>query len=263
MARLESSYSVRLLNRTTRALSLTEEGRRLYEHGQAIRAAIEAADTNVVGDSSAPRGTLRITAPDAIGRRLLLPTIQTFLQKWPDIRIEARFSDGIDNIVEDGFDLAMRVGVTSQDHNLIARTVLTDEPVLCAAPSYFEGRDHPGSVEQLSLHDLLQFSSGGERQGWNLQDENGVWSKAQGRVRLRLDNADALRDAALSGLGIAMLPKLLVNEDIVSGRLERVLPKANAGSVPIILLYPHKRYLQPRVRQFIDMLVEQLPKSAT
>lgn len=263
VARLEGRYGVRLLNRTTRALSLTQEGRRLYEHGQAIRAAVEAADANVVGDPGVPRGTLRITAPDALGRKLLLPTIQKFLQKWPDVRIEARFSDSIDSIVEGGFDLVMRVGVTAQDHSLIARTILTDEPILCAAPSYFEGRDRPSSVEHFGLHDLLQFSSGGERQGWNLQDENGVWSKAHGRVRLRLDNAAALREAALSGLGIAMLPRLLVSEDLASGRLVRILPKVNAGSVPIFLLYPHKRYLQPRVRQFIDMLVKQLPKPAT
>lgn len=258
VARLERGYGTRLLNRTTRALSLTEEGRNLYEHGQAIRTAINAADASFVDDLGVPRGTLRITAPDALGRRLLLPTVKQYLKKWSDIKIEITFSDSVDNIVEGGFDLAVRVGVTTPDLGLIARTIQTTEPLLCAAPSYFRGLDRPVSAEQLGLHDLLQFSSRGERQVWKLRDADGIWSNVQGLVRLRLDSAEALRDAALAGLGIAMLPQLLISDDLKAGRLERVMPQVSAGSVPIVLLYPHKRYLQPRVRQFIDMLIEPL-----
>lgn len=254
VARLEDSYGVRLLNRTTRALDLTEEGRNLYEHGQTIRAAIEAADVSVAGDPGVPRGTLRITAPDALGRRLLLPIVSRYLEQWPEVRVEISFSDRINNIVKEGFDLAVRIGVSSPDHGLIARTILVDEPLLCAVPSYFEGRTRPASVEQLGLHDLLQFSSSGERQGWRLQETDGTWVSAQGRTRLRLDSAEALRDAALAGMGIALLPQLLVGADISAGRLEHVLPQVNCGEVPIIVLYPHKRLLEPRVRRFIDML---------
>ncbi|KZL16158.1 HTH-type transcriptional regulator DmlR [Pseudovibrio axinellae] len=256
VARLESGYGVRLLNRTTRSLSLTEEGRNLYEHGQVIRSAVQAADASVADDLGAPRGTLRITAPDALGRKLLLPSVQKFLKKWPDIKIEISFSDRINNVIEDGFDLAIRVGLSSPAQGLISRTLLTDTSLFCAAPSYFQERTHPTSVEQLGFHDLLQFSSGGERQNWHLMDSDGLWSNAQGRVRLRLDSAEALREAALYGLGIALLPQRLVREDLAAGRLEHVLPQVKPGDVPIVILYPHKRFLEPRVRHFIDMLVE-------
>lgn len=263
VARLEGTYGVRLLNRSTRALRLTEEGRTLYERGQTIRAAIDAADTSVTGDLGLPKGTLRITAPDAVGRRLLLPTVQRFLAKWPEVRIEISFSDRVSKIVEDGFDLAMRVGVNSPDHGLIARTVFTDDTLLCAAPNYFQGRDRPLSIEQLNLHELLQFSSDGDRQGWRLQEPNGIWATVHGRVRLRLDSAEGLRDAALLSMGIALLPKHLVQNDIDAGRLEHVLPQIDCGSIPIVILYPHKRFLEPRVRHFIDMLDLDLKRSSS
>lgn len=262
VARLEDRYSARLLNRTTRALALTEEGRGLYQHGQAIRAAIEAAETSIAGDPGVPRGTLRITAPDALGRRLLLPTVQRFLEQWPEMQVEMSFSDRINNIVEEGFDLAVRIGMSSPDHGLIVRTILTDEALLCAAPSCFLRRPRPETVEQLGPHDLLQFSSRGERQVWRLQETDGTWIRAQGRARLRLDSGEALRDAALAGLGIALLPRLLVGADLSTGRLEHVLPHVNCGNVPIHVLYPHKRHLEPRVRRFIDMLSEHLSTSS-
>lgn len=262
ITRLEDSYGVRLLNRTTRTLNLTEEGRKLYEHGKTIRSAIEAADASIKGDLGTPSGLLRITAPDALGRKLFLPVVQQYLTKWPDVRIEMSFSDSINRVVEDGFDLAIRVGVNTPDNGLVARTVLADEPLLCAAPAYFIKRERPASVEQLDSHDLIQFSSRGDRQGWSLTDENDRQVTARGRVRLRMDSAEALRDAALSGFGIAMLPKLLVEDDIAAGRLEHVLPKANCGHIPILLIYPHKRLLEPRVRHFIDLLVEQLDRGA-
>ncbi len=258
IARLEDGYGARLLNRSTRALDLTEEGKRLYEHGQAIREAIEAADNSIASDSGVPRGVLRITAPDALGRRLLLPTVRRYLDRWPETHIELSLSDRVDNIIEKGFDLAIRIGVSAPDQGFITRTLLRDEAVLCAAPTYFDGRDRPLSVEQLTRHDLLQFASRSERQGWHLQEDDGTWVRAQGRVRLRLDSAEALRAMALEGLGIALLPRLLVGADIVKGHLEKILPRLDHGQVPILALYPHKRLLEPRVRRFIDMLSEDL-----
>lgn len=258
IARLEEGYGARLLNRTTRALDLTQEGRSLYEHGLVIRQAIEAADDSVASDRGVPRGKLRVTAPDAVGRRLLLPTVRRYLETWSETQIELALSDRVDNIIEKGFDLAIRIGVRPPDQSFITRTLIRDEALLCAAPSYFEARDRPRNIEQLSRHDLLQFASRNQRQGWQLQEEDGTRVRAQGHVRLRLDSAEALRETALKGLGIALLPRLLVGTDIADGRLEHVLPSASVGAVPIIALYPHKRLLEPRVRRFIDMLSEDL-----
>ena len=258
IARLEDGYGARLLNRSTRALDMTEEGKRLYKHGLAIRDAIAATDDSIASHSGIPRGLLRITAPDAIGRRLLLPTVRRYLETWPETQIEMSLSDRVDNIIEKGFDLAIRIGVSAPDQGFIARTLLRDEAVLCASPAYFEERGRPLNVEQLTRHNLLQFASRSERQGWHLQDEDGSWVRALGQVRLRLDSAEAVRAMALDGFGIALLPQLLVGSDITEGRLEKILPRLDHGQVPILALSPHRRLLEPRVRRFIDMLPEDL-----
>lgn len=258
VARLEEVYGVRLLNRTTRALDLTEEGRSLYEHGQAIRAAIEAADESVAGDPATPRGMLRITAPDGLGRRLLLPTVYRYLEAWPQTQIEMSFSDRVDSVVEKGFDLSIRIALQSPEQGFVVRTLMRSEALLCAAPSYFETRDRPLNAEHLIRHDLLQFASRHERQPWLLQEEDGTSFRVQGRVRLRCDSGEALREAALAGRGIALLTRIMVGQDITEGRLEQVLPKVTFGAVPIVALYPHRRLLDARVRRFIDMLSEDL-----
>ena len=258
MTRLEEGYGTRLLNRSTRALDLTDEGRRLYERGLAIRQAIEAADDSISSDGGVPRGVLRITAPDALGRRLLLPTVRRYLETWRETQIELSLSDQIDNIIENGFDLAIRVGLRPPGQGFVTRTLLRDEALLCAAPTYFSGRDRPLNIEQLTRCDLLTFASLSERQGWRLQEEDGTWVRAQGRVRLRLNSAEALRAAALDGLGIALLPRLLIDADLADGRLERVLPGIKHSQVSILAVYPHKRLLDPRVCRFIDTLSEDL-----
>ncbi|WP_170766581.1 LysR family transcriptional regulator [Ruegeria lacuscaerulensis] len=259
VTRLEDRYGVRLLNRTTRAINLTEEGQRLYQQGQAIQAAIANADISMAGTDGIPSGTLRIAAPDALGRRLLMPVVRRFQKEWPDVRFEISFSDTVSRIIKDGFDLAVRVGVTLPDKSLISRTLMTDRPVMCASPDYLEDRGAPKNIDQLSTHDLLQFSSVGQRQVWTLQDGTGFWTNAPGHVRLRLDSAEGLREAARSGMGIALLPGVLVRDDLEVGALVQVLPSVECGEVPIVALYPHKRFLEPRVRHFIDMLAAELP----
>lgn len=263
VARLEDRYGVRLLNRTTRAISLTEEGQRLYHQGRAVQAAIAATDRCMQGANGLPVGTLRIAAPDALGRRLLMPVAHKFRKVWPQVRFEISFSDALSQIIKDGFDLAVRVGVTSPDASLIARTLMTDKPLLCASPSYLQEHGVPTSIDHLSTHDILQFASVGQRQVWSLQDASGFWSKAPGRVTLRLDSAEGLYEAALASMGIALLPFVLAEHDLKAGRLVQVLPDVACGKVPIVALYPHKRFLEPRVRHFIDMLAAELKSRAS
>lgn len=261
--RLEDRYGVRLLNRTTRAVSLTEAGQRLFAQGEAIQAAIADADACLETVDGIPRGTLRIAAPDALGRRIILPLVATFQKTWPDVRFEISLSDTVSRIIEDGFDLAIRVGVTTPDATLISRTLMVEKTVLCASPAYLTVRDVPRNVDQLSTHDLLQFSSIAKRQAWSLQDSGSFPGNVSGRVPLRTDSAEGLRAAALAGMGIALLPMALVKDDLHAGHLVRVLPDVDGGEVPIIALYPHKKFLEPRVRRFIDALVSELsPPSA-
>lgn len=255
IARLEDRYGARLLNRSTRSMSLTDEGRALYARGEAIRAAVDAADLTLSDtDGGTPRGTLRITAPDALGRKLLLPTLHRYLAAYPEVRCDLSLSDRRGRLIEDGHDLALRIGVTAPDDGLMSRTLRHEPALLCAAPSYLDARGRPATVEHLGPHDLLMFAADGSRQEWRLGTPEEGWTIARGQVRLRIDNAEGLREAALAGMGITLLPRSLVDQDLHSGRLEQVLPKVDSGQVPILVLYPHKRLLEPRVRHFIDML---------
>ncbi len=258
VARLEKTYGARLINRTTRSLNLTEKGLRLYEHGVTIREALEAADADLKQEPGIPHGVLRIAAPDALGRRLVLPAVYRYLNRWPETQVEMSLSDRVDHLIDQGFDLAIRIGGTSRDSSFISRKIRVEQTILCATPGYLDARGRPERVEQLSRHDLLQFSSQNKRQSWTLREDKDVSVRASGRVRLRLDSAEALRQAVLAGMGIAQLPQVLVDKELAAGTVEHVLPDAVGPEVPIIALYPHRRFLEPHVRHFIDMLTRSM-----
>jgi DNA-binding transcriptional LysR family regulator len=263
VGRLEDRLGVRLLNRTTRTLSLTDEGRVFHERGLQILSAVDEAEASVAGRSGTPRGVLRLTVPDAFGRLVVLPLLQKYLAAWPELQAEVSFADRVADIVEDGFDLAVRIGAqeASADTGLVSRVVAKYKAALCASPAYIAGRGEPQDIDALAAHDCLFFSSRNQRQSWRFRSDDGAWAKAQGRSRLRLDSGEALRDAAVAGLGIALLPDFLVADDLAAGRLQQVLPGLDAGDVKILALYPTRRLLEPRVRRFIDLMVEELGTS--
>ncbi|CAN7446572.1 LysR family transcriptional regulator [Rhizobium leguminosarum] len=262
--RLEDRLGARLLNRTTRTLSLTDEGRMFYERGLQILASVDEAEASVAGQNSTPRGVLRLTVPNAFGRFAVLPLLEKYLRAWPDIQVEVSFIDRLGDIVEEGFDLAIQIGATTtSDTRLVSRVIATYKAWLCASPSYLAERGEPGEIEDLAAHDCLIFASRNQRQGWRFRGEGGPWVKAQGRSRLRLDSAEAIRDAALAGLGIALLPDFLIADDLVAGRLLQVLPGLETDDAKIVALYPDKRLLEPRVRRFIDLMVEELGGQGT
>jgi DNA-binding transcriptional LysR family regulator len=256
--RLEDRLGVRLLNRTTRALSITDEGRVFYDRRLQILAAVDDAETSVAGHPGTPRGLLRLTVPDAFGRLVILPLLEKYLRAWPDVQIEVSFTDRPADIVEEGFDLAVRVGQAPPDTRLVSRVIAHYKAVLCASPSYIAERGEPLNADELASHDCLFFSSRNRRQSWRIPGEDGTWAKALGQSRLRLDSGEAIRDAAVAGLGIAYLPDFLVAGDLAAGRLKQVLTQLKAGDVKILAIYPTRRLLDPRVRRFIDLMVEQL-----
>ena len=256
--RLEDRLGSRLLNRTTRTLSLTEEGRVFYEGGLQVLASVDQAEASLGGKGGKPRGILRLTVPSAFGRLVVLPVIRKFLSAWPDLQVEVSFTDRLIDIVEEGFDLAVRIGVTTSDTRLVSRVVARYKAALCASPAYLSARGEPKELDDLSSHDCLLFYSRNQRQGWRFRDQDGAWVKAPVRSRLRLVSGEALRDCALAGLGLALLPDFLIGSDLAAGRLRRVLPDLETDDVKILTLYPDKRLLEPRVRYFIDLLVEEL-----
>ena len=257
--RLEDRLGARLLNRTTRTLSLTDEGRMFYERGLRILASVDEAEASVAGQNSTPRGVLRLTVPDAFGRLVMLPLLEKYLRAWPDTQVEVSFTDRRADIDEEGFDLAIRISArTTLDTRLVSRVIASYKARLCASPSYLAEHGEPGDIDDITAHDCLIFASRNQRQGWRFRGKGGPWVKAQGRSRLRLDSAEAIRDAALAGLGIALLPDFLVADDLVAGRLRQVLPSLETDDAKIVALYPDKRLLEPRVRRFIDLMVEEL-----
>ena len=258
VARLEDRLGARLLNRTTRTLSLTDEGRVFYDRGLAILEAINDAEASVAGRSGKPRGLLRLTVPDAYGRLVILPLIAEYLSAWPDLQIEVSFTDRRSDIVEEGFDLAIRIGEAPQDTRLVSRVIARYGWALVASPAYIAERGEPVSIDAIGDHDRLVFSSRGRRQGWRLRGDDGTWITAQGRSRLRLDSGEALREAAVAGLGLAFLPHFVVAADLDKGRLRHLLPGFDGGHAIITAIYPSRRLLEPRVRRFIDLLVQRL-----
>jgi DNA-binding transcriptional LysR family regulator len=258
VGRLEDRLGTRLLNRTTRTLSLTDEGRVFYDRSLRILAAVDEAEASVAGNAGTPRGLLRLTVPDAFGRLVILPLLARYLAAWPELQVEVSFTDRRADIVEEGFDLAVRIGGASSDSRLVSRVVGRHRAVLCAAPSYIAARGEPAGIDDLERHDRLIFRSRGRSHIWRFRDDDGSWARVQGSGRLRVDSGEALRDAAVAGLGLALLPDFLVAGDVAAGRLRPLLPGLDAGNVEILAIYPSRRLLEPRVRRFIDLMAAEL-----
>lgn len=258
VSRLEDRLGARLLNRTTRTLGLTDEGRLFYDRGAQILAAVDDAESSMAGRTGTPRGLLRLTVPDAYGRIVLLPVLRKYLDTWPDVRVEVSFTDRKADLIEEGLDMAVRMGGTNADTRLVSRVVARCKALLCASPSYLQTHGEPTTVEALAGHECLIYSVRHRPQTWPLQDAHGEPFVTAARSRLALDSGEALRDAAVSGFGIAFLPDFLVAADLAAGRLRRVLPDQVFDDVDVVTIYPTRRLLEPRVRRFIDLLVEEL-----
>lgn len=257
IARLEDRLEVRLFNRTTRSLSLTGEGRLFLDRCLQILADLEDAEHSLSQGGGEPQGLLRITAPATFGRLQILPVINAYLSDWPRVRIEASFTDRVSDIVEDGFDLAIRLGAPAEANSLISRRLASQHNRVVASPDYMENRRVPEHPDDLARHDCLNYVSGARVFAWHFQVE-GELVTIRPRGRLMLDSGEALRDAALSGSGITYLPSYLVDADIAAGRLCELLGTYAAPPTAIVALYPSKRYLAPKVRRLIDLLVAEL-----
>ena len=252
VARLEARLGVRLLHRNSRAVSLTSEGERFRESGRAILEAMDEAEASIAVPDGKPRGLLRLSVPDAFGRRVIMPLVSEYLERWPDVRIDIDFSDRPVDLVEEGFDLAIRIGGESAPDGIVSRVVAEYPVWICAAPSYLERRGHPPHVEALSGHDCILFRSRTRTQKWFDHPGGEHADKVLAHGRLRMNSAEAIRMAALSGLGIALLPAFLVDDDLSAGHLVRLFPELGVQTVRILCLYPSRRLVDPRVRTFID-----------
>jgi DNA-binding transcriptional LysR family regulator len=255
VGRLERQTGTRLFQRTTRVVTLTHEGQALYARATDTIKELEAALDDLTGRGEEPRGVLRLTAPDAYGRSKVLPVLTRFLTAWPKLEADVIFNDRIVDVVAEGFDLALQVGALDIGQDLISRVISRHRVSYCASPEYLARHGEPAKLEELRRHTCLQFVQRGQRQPWWGRMDNGEIAAFDTEARVRFDSCLAIRDAAVDGLGILQMPDYLVEKEVSEGRLQRVLETKEPEPVPIIALYPSKRYLAPKVRLFIDCLV--------
>jgi len=256
VSKLEERLGARLLNRTTRRLSLTEVGAAFYERCARIVAEAEDAELAVTRLNATPRGTLKIDAPVNFGMQYLAPLLPPFMLRNPELRVDVNFNDSFVDLIEEGCDLAVRIGQLP-DSSLVARKLAETKSVICAAPSYWDRNGRPAHPAELADHDCFAYSYLATGNEWRLQGPEGPVSvRVSGS--LGANNGDVLRQAAVAGLGVVAMPVFMACDDLRSGRLEPVLRDWEPPTRGIHAVYPHNRHLSAKVRAFIDHLVDAL-----
>jgi DNA-binding transcriptional LysR family regulator len=251
---LEERLGSRLLQRTTRKLSLTDVGRTYYEFAARIVSEVDEAERAVSRLEQAPRGLLRVTAPLNFG--FLGPIAGAFLARYPEVQLDLVCTDRVVDLVEERFDVGIRAGVLG-DSTLIARNLGSLRRFLVASRAYLRKRGRPRSPEDLAGHDCMLFGAGVDRAVYRLSDGTRSVELAV-RARLVVNDSDMLHSAALAGLGVALLPIFSCVEDLRTRRLERVLREWDAPPTPIQAVYPSTRHLSPKVKGFVEHLHEQM-----
>lgn len=253
VAALEKRLGVRLLERTTRRLRLTDAGTAYYARCARIVAEAEEADAAVQALSRAPRGTLRISAAPVWGEQFLGPPIAEYARRHRDVKIDVVLSDQSVDLVAENFDLALRIIQDLEDSNLVVRRLGASTPVLCASPAYLKAAGVPRSFQELGEHTMLGLGVRTEF-AWRFFDAKEAFVQLPLVPRVRVNSSRLLLELCREGLGIALLPGFLVAPDLASGRLVRVLPDARARPRDVCLLLPSTRHLSAKVRAFLDVL---------
>ena len=255
IARLEGTLGVRLLNRTTRTLSPTDEGQLVFERYRQILEDLDEVGASMAQRRSGPSGTLRLTAPLSFGQRHILPLLDIYLKQWPELRADISFTDRFIDLVEEGLDMAVRIGTVDDDSRLLSRAIAWQQFVTCAAPDYLGRRGTPCQPGELEAHDRIALGNARRSRPWHFKGTHGPL-RIDGPARLYIDSSEALRAAALGGFGLVNLPTYIVGPDLRAGALVEVLASYRCPAEQIRLFYPSKRHLSPRVRAFIDLVAE-------
>lgn len=261
ISRLESDLGTQLLRRSTRKLNLTEAGELLYRHCQTLEQGVELASEELSAYRAEPSGVLRISAPGVSGQLFLPKIIRRYMSLYPDVEVDMVIQDRFDDLIEQGFDLAIRTG-TLEDSSLICKRLVTSCWHAFASPEYLQRHGTPQSLEELDNHECLLFS--------HQQTGNADWPCAspQGETtvnvsgRFRANSLLAICEAAMDGMGIAFLPLYMVQHERAAGELIPVLENQLVRRVGIYALYPQSRYLPPKTRAFIELLSESFAQEA-
>lgn len=249
VAALEADLGVQLLNRTTRSLAPTELGRAYYLRLKDLLAEYDALDASVRDASGAPAGRLRLSAPETFGTTQLLPVLLSFGVLYPQIRLDVSFSDRQANLIDEGFDMALRIGETP-DSGMMSRRLCDARIVVVAAPSYLAARGRPERPADLAGHDCIIDTNFRDGALWRFPGETPVAVEG----RLHFSNAGASLAAAVAGLGVARVPSFIAGPMIRDGVVVQLLPAWEIPPRPVHALYPPARHLAPKVRALVDHL---------
>jgi len=253
---LEQHLGVKLLQRTTRKISLTEAGEHYFAHAKVAHGAAKDAEDAVTQLQGEPQGRLRINAPMSFGRLHLAPLIPKFLARFPKINIDLVMDDKHVDLVGDGFDVAIRAGVLP-DSSLIARKLAPLNSVICASPGYLKKQGHPSTPEQLKDHNCLLYSYANQLNSWTfMDDKESHVIEVSGNYQV--NNSEALREALVQDMGVARLPTFVAAADIESGTLVQVLPEYKMPHITIYALFLERQYMPAKVRVFLDFVIEYL-----
>lgn len=256
---LESHLGVRLLQRTTRHLSLTPDGSIYVEHCRRVLEEIDAMETALHGEAGRPRGKLRVDTTATFSKMFVVPVLSEFQERYPDVELHLSHSDRPVDLVQEGIDCVIRSGIPQDSPTLVARRIASFEWVTCAAPAYLRRHGEPRSLDDLKRHHAIGYTPGRGKRSieWTFVvdgEETGV------RVpeRLAVNDTDVYLDAGLQGLGLIRAGSHLVLPHLRAGTLRRVLPQFGAPAVPISVMYPRNRHLAPAVRVFVDWIADSL-----
>jgi DNA-binding transcriptional LysR family regulator len=249
---LEKRLNIKLFYRTTRKVSLTEEGRVFYQHCRSVLDGLDAAERAITNLQSKPQGKIKLTAPVTYGEKQVLPLVNNFMKQYSDVNVSAYLSNRQIDIVEEGYDLAIRLGKLS-DSTMMAKKLGNRANYVCASPDYLDKHGIPHSILELNKHSCLL----GTNDYWHFR-ESGRDKNIRVTGRLRYNNGYSLTDAALKGLGVVQLPDYYVQQHLQSGELVILLDNYRAPDEGIWAVYPQNRHLSPKIRLLVDYMAEQL-----
>ena len=257
VTRLERQLGAKLLNRTTRRLSLTESGQVFYERARKGLNDIEEAKEEVSRLQGQPRGALRINAPMSFGILHLAPALPEFVARYPEITVDVNYDDRMVDVVAEGFDVSVRIS-DLPDSSLVAKRIAPCKHAVVAAPSYLARHGTPNSPEDLRTHNLISYRYQESAHEWHFRHKDGQTGSVSVSGSITMNNSLAIRAALLEGLGVTRTPTFIVGKDIQEGRLVRLLPDYATLEVAIFLVYPHRHHLSPKVRAFNEFLAERI-----
>ncbi len=253
---LEDQLGVKLLNRTTRQVHLTEEGAIYYERTRKAIEDLDEAERQIQELKSTPVGLLKVNAPMSFGMQYLTKPIAAFAKEYPDVKLDINFDDRHIDIIEEGYDIVVRIGAL-EDSSLIARKLAPCPIILCASPTYKEQYGLPDTPQDLRTHSMIIFNKHGRSSEWHYADKNGVQGKAKTQSSMSANTGEMMREACLQGLGLALLPIFSVAQQLETGELVQILPDYHTyPERAIYAIFPQNRYLSTKTRLFVDWLSE-------